>query len=222
MRWAIPPSSWDTYHRLHFRRGGGDSSRGNPRCVPGRSQDPRGTAGRLLRLQRWPPHGTSRRHLGPCERSSRDAPTSRLAARRSAGLPRGAHHHESTRLFHVQHWSPGMCVLESKIVRSLELTMGDSQGQQQDGRGDDGENEDHRGDRQDDGGVIDTCLGVVVIVRHGGLECTPSVWYAFKRLLAGRSLRQRERKVVGTSPGDEVCRVERSGCGAERGDAFQH
>lgn len=100
--------------------------------------------------------------------------------------------------------------------------MGDSQGQQQDGRGDDGENEDHRGDWQDDGGVIDTCLRVVVTVRHGGLECAPSVRYALQRLLAGRPLRQRELKVVGTSPGDEVCRVERPGCGAEGGNAFQH
>lgn len=194
MRFVVPPSNSDTYRRLHFRRGGGDSSQRNPRCVLGLRQRPRETAGRLLLPPRSPHHGASRRHLGLCERWSRDAPTcrsgaSRSGARRSAGFPRGAHDPGSTRLFHVQHWCPGMRILHPKSMRSFRLTMEDSHAHQNGERGNDGENEDQGSDRNDDGGVVDTCLGVVVIVRHDGLQWTASVWYVFKMLLAGRSLR---------------------------------
>lgn len=44
--------------------------------------------------------------------------------------------------------------------------MSDSHANEYDGWGYDGENEDHRHNWEDDGGTIDTCLGVVVTVRH--------------------------------------------------------
>lgn len=61
-------------------------------------------------------------------------------------------------------------VLEFNSVGSLGLTMGESNAHQKNGRGYGGEQEDHGHDWKDEGGIIDSCLGVVAAVRHCGLQ----------------------------------------------------
>lgn len=73
-----------------------------------------------------------------------------------------------------------------KEVPSSVLTMGDSDANKNDGWGYDGEDENHRHDWEDDGGDIDTCLGVVVTVRHDAQQWLVSVWCAFRKLVPGR------------------------------------
>lgn len=64
--------------------------------------------------------------------------------------------------------------------------MSDSHADEYDGWGYDGENEDHRHDWEDDGGAIDTHLGVVVTVRHCEQEWVVPVWCVVRNLVPGR------------------------------------
>lgn len=63
--------------------------------------------------------------------------------------------------------------------------MDDPQPHQQEGGGKDGEKEDHGSDQKDVGGIVACYRGVMVTARHGGLQWTASVCYAFKKRLTG-------------------------------------
>lgn len=64
--------------------------------------------------------------------------------------------------------------------------MSDSNANENDGWGYDREDENHRHDWEDDGGGIDTCLGVVVTVRHSERQWLVSVWCVCRKLVPGR------------------------------------